>query len=247
MAISDTTTRPGQAWPSHLPGLLGPAIAAVLVTTATSGRAGLADLGRRVIRIRVAARWYLVVAVTAALGAAAWGVQAMLGQGWPTTHDLSTYSGAPVMPPLALTAFVMVVNGLGEETGWRGYLVDRLAPRLGLRRTALVVAAVWAPWHLPVFWVSASLAGLGLAGTVGWLVSIIAGSVVLTWMYLGSGRSVWLVALWHTSYNMVTATAGGTGLAGPIVSAGVVAAAVAIMRRASSRAPTEPVGVPRHT
>lgn len=230
MAVAGTTTRAGQAWPTHLPGLLGPALAAVLVTAAVSGRAGLADLGRRIVRVRVRMRWYAVVVATPAIGALALVVQDVAGQGRPTAVEMTTYSGAAVMPWLALVAFVLVVNGLGEEIGWRGFLVDRLAPRLGLVRTALVVAAVWAPWHLPIFWVSESFADFGLPGTVGWLVSITAGSVVLAWVYLGSGRSIWVVALWHTAFNMVTATAAGAGLAGPVVSAAVIAAAVVLVR-----------------
>jgi uncharacterized protein len=232
MAIKGTTTHAGQAWPTHLPGLVAPALAAVLVTAVVSGRAGLADLGRRVVRVRVGVRWYVLVLATLGVGALAVAVQGLAGQGWPSTGALSTYSGAATMPWLALAVFAFVVNGLGEETGWRGFLVDRLAPRLGLVRTALAVAAVWAPWHLPLFWVSQSFADFGLPGTIGWLVSITAGSVVLTWVYLGSGRSIWLVALWHTSFNLVTATGAGDGLAGPVVSAAVIVAAVVVVRHA---------------
>jgi len=152
-------------------------------------------------------------------------------QGWPTVVDLSTYSGAAVMPWFALVPVVLVVNGFGEEIGWRGFLVDRLAPRMGLVRTSLLVAAVWATWHLPLFWVSESFASFGLPGTLGWVTSLTAGSVVLAWMYLASGRSIWLVALWHTAFNLVTATTAGGGRAAPVVSAAVIAAAVVIVTR----------------
>ena len=232
LVVSGTTTRAGQGWPTHLPGLMGPAVAAVVVTAATSGRAGLADLGRRVIRVRVGWRWYAVVAAPLLLGAIALVAQPLTGQDLPTGAELSTYSGAAVMPWLVLVVVVLVVNGFGEEIGWRGFLVERLAPRLGFRRTALLVAAVWAPWHLPLFWVSESFADRGLAGTVGWLVSITAGSVVLTWVYLGSGRSIWVVALWHTAFNLVTGTEAGGGLAAPVVSAAVIVAAVVLVRHA---------------
>ena len=230
MAVQGVTTRAGQAWPSHLPGLLGPAIAAVVVTAVVSGRAGLADLGRRVVRVRVGWFWYAVLAATAGIGAVAVAAQGLLGRGWPTADDLSTYSGAVTMPWLALVALVLVVNGFGEETGWRGFLVDRWGPVRGLRRTSLLVAAVWAPWHLPLFWVSESFRSFGPAGTLGWLVSITAGSVVLTWMYLGSGASIWIAALWHTTFNMITATPAGSDLAAPLLSAAVIAAAVVLLR-----------------
>ena len=230
MAALGVTTRAGQTWPTHLPGLLGPAIAAVVVTAAVSGRAGLADLGHRIVRVRVGWFWYAVLGATAAIGAGAIAVQGLLGRGWPSAEELSTYSGAGLMPWLVLVLLVLVVNGFGEETGWRGFLVERWAPGRSLLRTSLLVAAVWAPWHLPLFWVSESFQSFGPAGTAGWLVSITAGSVVLTWMYLGSGASIWIVALWHTAFNMVTAMPAGADLAAPLLSAAVIAAAVVLVR-----------------
>lgn len=232
MAATGVTTRAGQTWPSHLPGLLGPAIAAVVVTAAVSGRAGLADLGRRIVRLRVGWFWYAVLAATAGIGAGALVLQGLLGRGWPTVDELSTYSGAGPMPWVVLVVLVLVVNGFGEETGWRGFLVDRWGPDRGLLRTSLLVAAVWVPWHLPLFWVSESFRSFGPAGTVGWLVSITAGSVVLTWMYLGSGASIWIAALWHTAFNLVTATPAGADLAAPVLSAAVIAAAIVLLRHA---------------
>lgn len=234
MAALDVTSRAGQTWPSHLPGLLGPAVAAVLVTAAVSGRDGLTDLGRRVVRVRVGWFWYALLAATAGIGAAAVAVEGILGRGWPTASEVSTYSGAAPMPWLVLVVLVLVVNGFGEETGWRGFLVHRWAPGRSLLRTSLLVAAVWVPWHLPLFWVSESFRSFGPAGTAGWLVSITAGSVVLTWMYLGSGASIWIVALWHTSFNMITATPAGADLAAPALSAAVIAAAIVLLRHTST-------------
>ena len=49
----------GSGWPTHVPALLGPMIAAILVTGWTLGRGGLRDLGSRMVRWRVDARWWL--------------------------------------------------------------------------------------------------------------------------------------------------------------------------------------------
>ncbi len=239
MAALEVTTRAGQAWPSHLPGLLGPAIAAVVVTAASSGRAGLADLGRRTARVRVDWFWYAVLAATAGIGAGVVVLFGLLGQGWPTGADLSTYSLAATMPWFVLVVFVLVINGFGEEIGWRGFLVHRWSPGRGLLRTSLLVAAVWVPWHLPLFWVSESFRSFGLMGAIGWMVSITAGSVVLTWMYVGSGYSIWIVALWHTSFNMVTATPAGA-VAAPILSAAVIAAAIVLVRHSTTQSVRRP-------
>ncbi len=230
LAATGTVTRAGQGWPTHLPGLMGPALAAVVVTVVTGGRAGGRDLLERVVRFRVGWRWYAIIAGTLGLGGAAVAVQRLVGGAAPTVGEFSTYSGAAVMPWALLVGLVLVVNGYGEEIGWRGFLVQRWVGALGVVRTSLLVAAVWVPWHLPLFWVSESFRGFGAIGIVTWVVSITAGSVVLTWMYVGSGHSIAVVALWHTSFNMVTATAAGADAAAPAVSAAVIAAAVVLVR-----------------
>lgn len=234
MAAMGVTTRAGQAWPTHLPGLVGPAVAAVIVTAVVSGRSGFADLRGRVVKVRVGGFWYAVLAATAVVGAGAIALQGLLGRGWPSAAEFATFSGAGPMPWLVLVVVVLVVGGFGEEIGWRGFLVERWGARLGLLRTSLLVAAVWVLWHVPLFWVSESYRSFGPAGTVGWLVSITAGSVVLTWMYLGSGGSIWIVAIWHTMFNLVTASEAGADLAAPVLSAAVIAAAVVLLRHARS-------------
>jgi membrane protease YdiL (CAAX protease family) len=123
---------------------------------------------------------------------------------------------------------VAVVNGLGEEAGWRGYLADRLLPRHGLLRTATYLAAAWAVWHWPLFLVVDSFRGLGVA-VVGWPLGLWAGSIVLTWLYAAGGRSVLLVALWHTAYNVTSATAVTDGLPAALTSTVVMVAAVVIV------------------
>jgi hypothetical protein len=69
---------------------LGAGLAAFLVTAALSGRAGVADLGRRSLRWRVPVRWYLIALLSVPIGATLislviYGPQALAtpAGGWP--------------------------------------------------------------------------------------------------------------------------------------------------------------------
>jgi membrane protease YdiL (CAAX protease family) len=145
-------------------------------------------------------------------------------------HALGAYTGAPDLGLVLTFLLALVVNGLGEEAGWRGYLVDRLLPRHGLLRTAGLVALVWAGWHLPLFLVLASFRGLGFA-VIGWAIGLYAGSVVLTWLYATSGRSILVVALWHTTYNFTSATTAMNGLPAAVTSTAVMVVAALVVHR----------------
>jgi len=231
MALSGTDTRAGLGWPTHLPGLLGPGLSAIVVTAIVSGRPGLRDLARRTWLWRVPARWYAIVAATIALMALAPLSRAMTGDPMPELGDYLRYSGIGELPGLVIILTALVVNGFGEEIGWRGFLADGLLPRHGVVRTGLMVAPVWAAWHLPMFWIVANLAGLGAGGAIGWMLGLTAGSVFLTWMYHGTGRSIALVALWHTCFNFVTATTAGNGAPAAPASTLVMVAAVVVAGR----------------
>jgi membrane protease YdiL (CAAX protease family) len=251
LAVSGDLVGTGQDWPTHLPGLLGPALAALVVTAWTDGRPGLQRLGRAVARPPRDRLTWLLLLVTLAL----WLVPSLWhrsGAAPGAAVDLA-YSGAPATQGVAGTvlvlAYVLVVNGLGEELGWRGFLADRLLDRHGVGVTALLVWVVWAAWHLPVFWVVADFAVMGPARVVGWLFGLGCGSVVLTWLYVRNARSVLTVALWHVAYNLTTATDSTPTVAAMLSTTLVVLIAVAVLvgeRRRGAGAPRPGEGVPGH-
>jgi uncharacterized protein len=214
----------GSGWPTDLPGLAGPAMAAVVTSWLIGGREGVHVLLRRLGRWRIPAWCWALVAGTGALSA----VIALVGSGGTVGDGWSAYTGASDLGLPATFVLVLVVNGFGEETGWRGFLADGLIPRHGLLRTAGLVAVVWAGWHLPLFLVVDSFRGLGIA-VVGWLGGLAAGSLVLTWLYVGGRHSVLLVAVWHTVFNFGSGTARMSGAPAAVSSTAVMALAVLIL------------------
>lgn len=240
MAVRGDVVDPGDGWPTHLPGLAGPALAGIVVTAATEGRPGLADLLSRVLRWRVRPIWYVLIAGTALLSLVAVALGAAAG-------DVLRYSGAPSLGVVTV-AYVIVVNGFGEEIGWRGVLAEHLLRRTSRGRTALIVWAVWAPWHLPLFWIVGNFRDFGVAGALGWVIGIGFGSLFLTWLYQSASHSVLIVALWHVAYNFATATEAGSGLPAAVATVAVVVASVVILRRPSTwRAPAAGTVAPTST
>jgi membrane protease YdiL (CAAX protease family) len=93
-------------------------------------------------------------------------------------------------------------RALGEEIGWRGFLVPELAKTTGFTSTALISGIVWALWHYPVL-----IWGDYNAGTKTWYeltcftVLVISASFIFAWMRLKSG-SLWTGAMLHASHNL---------------------------------------------
>lgn len=228
LAIRGVVVESGQGWPTHLPGLMGPAFAAILVTAVTEGRAGISELWSRIARWRVGWAWYAVILATAAMALIPVAAGSLAG-----ADSLVRYSGAP-MAGIWVVLYVLVVNGFGEEAGWRGYLVEHLLVDRSRAVTSLIVWPIWAAWHLPLFWIVGNFREFGVGGTIGWVVGIGFGSVLLTWLYASARHSILVVALWHTAYNFTTATEAAEGIAAAVATTVVIIASVVILRRPSS-------------
>jgi len=112
----------------------------------------------------------------------------------------------------ALTKFLLLqgtagvalscLSGLGEEIGWRGFLVPELARTMSFTRTALVSGAIWAAWHYPVLLFADYNAGTeAWYGLACFTVSVIGIGFVFAYSRLKSG-SVWPAAILHGSHNL---------------------------------------------
>lgn len=89
---------------------------------------------------------------------------------------------------------------LGEEIGWRGFLVPELAKRFSFTTTSLLSGSIWALWHVPIIVFAGYNAGTGSFGLAVVALNMIALSFVLTWLRLKSG-SLWTAAILHASHN----------------------------------------------
>jgi Type II CAAX prenyl endopeptidase Rce1-like len=65
--------------------------------------------------------------------------------------DLDELSGIPELGLPLLFLVLRLVNGLGEEGGWRGYLFPSFRMRFALVPASMAVTAIWAAWHVPLF------------------------------------------------------------------------------------------------
>jgi uncharacterized protein len=216
--------RVGPGSVAHFPGLIGPMLAAIVVTAVVGGRPGLRELGARMLRL--GPRWpvkLLLALSPLVLGALACAVLALMGQPLPSFGAFVQVPGMPEhWPWLAVLAAVVVVNGFGEETGWRGFLTERLLLTHGRLRSTLVVALLWALWHVPLFWLNVNLAALPALTLFGWLFALVCGAFVLAQVYLATGHSILCVALWHVAFNTMVSADVGTDWFGAIVSTAVM-------------------------
>jgi membrane protease YdiL (CAAX protease family) len=129
-------------------GAFGPMVAAVVVTAQESGREGLRSLLSRIVRWRVAPIWYgvaLLGPIVLALGAMA--LHVVLGGQPPNLPGM--IGALPTV--LALSVYMFIQVGIGEEIGWRGYALPKLQSGFSALVSSLILGGIWVLWHLPLF------------------------------------------------------------------------------------------------
>ncbi|MGZ4711352.1 MAG: CPBP family intramembrane glutamic endopeptidase [Acidimicrobiia bacterium] len=249
-AATGNTVHQGVGWPTHFPSLLGPMLAAFAVTACTTGRAGVRDLLARMVRWRIGWQWWLAVASPLAFFFGVLAVMAAAGADMPATSDFARFSGLPEgLGVVGVALILTLVNGFGEETGWRGYALPQLERRFSPLAATVIIAILWAGWHLPQFFLLRSYQDFSVGMLPVFVFGLTCGAVVWTWVYNRTG-SILAVALWHGIYNFTGATKAATGGGGAIASAMwtyVVANAVVllVLERRARRAGRPSILAPR--
>ena len=93
-------------------------------------------------------------------------------------------------------------RALGEEIGWRGFLVPELAKVVGFPAIGLISGLMWAVYHYPVLlFADYNAGGPAWYGLSCFTFMVIASSYIMAWLTLRSG-SLWPAALFHASHNL---------------------------------------------
>jgi membrane protease YdiL (CAAX protease family) len=179
-----------------------PLVSAIVVVLIAEGLAGLARLGRRIIKWRVNWIWYaaaiglplLVHAVSIGLNMAAGAPAPLVTQFQPWYAVLLVF-GLRMVNPLD--------GPLGEEPGWRGFAQPRLQSKWSPLASAALLGVLITGWHLPLVFMPQFNLGLpDIASTVvvtfwyAWLFNRTGGSVLLTLIAHVTEGSINRQSLW---------------------------------------------------
>jgi membrane protease YdiL (CAAX protease family) len=186
-----------EAW--EMLAAFGPFAAALLVARSLNGKAGTAAIFRSLLHWRVGGFWFLFCVLTPSLLLLVAIVFVLLSSG--TMPDFDTEPALALATMAGLFDLVIVtglVQGLGEEPGWRGFAIARLRERFGPLAATLCLFPVWLLWHLPMF---LSRPEFGIVQGIGFSLGILSAAVWLTLIWDATG-SLLMAVLWHTLINI---------------------------------------------
>jgi len=194
LLILRDTLPPAVAFILVLLGSLVPSTIAIVLVAILHGNRGVRSLLGRLVKWRVGFRWYAVVLILPLLAPLGLGVSILLGGRAPTV-DSSVIA--------VLVGFVFSIfpgSALGEELGWRGFALPHLQDGHSALAAALIVGPLWGCYHLPL-WLTGNESHPIILFPA-FVLSAIALSVLLAWIYNSTAGSLLLVVLFHATANL---------------------------------------------
>ncbi|BBI33402.1 type II CAAX endopeptidase family protein [Cohnella abietis] len=204
-------------------------------------REGKADLSLKVGGRQTLKKLPFILLFPVFIGLIAYGTAWVTGLVQYVTPD-SFIKGSPAVVFMGLLLMQMVVGtivgligGIGEELGWRGYMLTRLIDAR-VPYPILTSGVIWGVWHLPVMIAGAYYSGpYPVLSIILFMISITSFGFIIGRLRLTTG-SVWPAVFLHASWNAIIqdvfdASSGGknvllwTGESGIIVALTLLAAA----------------------
>jgi len=189
----------------HILGGLGPFMGAIITTYIFDKSCGLKDFITDRLIALPKLKWLLIgLGMTIIFFLVPYLFLGIFKNEWLDLSLLGLNSKLPITNPFLIWILWCIFYGLGEESGWRGFLFPELTKKYKARTATLYVALIWASWHLPVFFYDKDLGNMGVGGTIGWVVGLTFGSMLLGWLVKQSKWILLPVILWHGTFNFFT-------------------------------------------
>lgn len=167
-----------------------PSIVALIITAIANGKKGLYELFVKQTVKKIGFKWFLISLI-------GFPVLASLAMLTSLGFDISRFDlrTTQLLPQIV----IIVLIAIGEEYGWRGFLLPRLMDKFNLLYSSIILGLIWGFWHFPAY-----LIGTGVPLRMDFkvfLLWVILGTLFISWIYYYT-RSVLTSILAHISANV---------------------------------------------
>ncbi|MEP6674085.1 MAG: type II CAAX endopeptidase family protein [Ferruginibacter sp.] len=199
---------------THLPAIpfqhglggLGPLVASFLTTWIFLKNKGLKALLKKCFQIKPLI--YLVIALFSPflLAIIASVINHFVNDQPIILTELLTTKEFPDFNLLTFFIYNLIFFGFGEEVGWRGFALPRLQNKMNALTASIVLTIFWALWHLPLFFYRPGYTTMDIAGILGWVFSLLTGSILLTWLFNSTRAGILICAIFHSTVDIAFTT-----------------------------------------
>lgn len=176
----------------------GPTVAAFVLTYINEKQSGIKNLLKKGLNLGFKKIWiipiFLLMPTIVGLSLL---LAVLTGEPMPTIPILN-------QPWIIIPVFLYILflgGPIAEEFGWRGYALDRLQARYSAFISSVLLGIIWGIWHLPLFFMKEQEIYRNVP-IWGFIFGSILLSILFTWIYNNTNKSILAVLLFHTTGNM---------------------------------------------
>jgi len=172
--------------------LVMPMITALILIYREKGKAGVIALLKRTYDFRniKSKIWYLpIFLIYPSFGFINYWILRFSGTSIPSPH----FSFAILLSDISI--FFMTY---GEELGWTGYLIDPMQERWSALKSGLLIGVAWIGVHIPIL----AINGYSFEWIFWHGLYLVAGRVLFVWIYNNAGKSLFSMALTHSTFGL---------------------------------------------
>jgi membrane protease YdiL (CAAX protease family) len=161
-----------------------------------SGKAGLKDMWRRFVLWRVPLIWWLAALFLPAI----WNLLAVIGFGI-SKGGIGTFDPAGLTRALTPGVLIALTTGpLGEEFGWRGFLLPQFLKRFTPLVASLILGVIWGIWHFALYHTGVMNS---LEGILKFTAMTVLFSLIMTVLFLKTKTSILIAVAIHWTINIM--------------------------------------------
>jgi membrane protease YdiL (CAAX protease family) len=178
-------------------GGFGPFCSAIVIIGISKGKDSLKNWLRTLFNFRIHVFWYLLGGILAPFVIASIHHLLYISFGGQSGIDF----GLEWLIYFAYLIPTTLLTGGNEEPGWRGYITPVLIKRFNILIAQIIVGVFWAVWHFPMYFTGNW--GSGSQPMVWLIIYCIPLSMILTWFFYNSKKSIIPAMLLHAGTNVV--------------------------------------------
>ncbi|MDG5493217.1 CPBP family intramembrane glutamic endopeptidase [Psychroserpens sp. SPM9] len=181
-------------------GVYGPTISGILTTLIFDGFQGVLSLLKKLFIWNIPFKNYLYIILLPIFFV-------IIGIGLYNIFigDIGSFD---IMAFLSIPAILWAgfyAGPLGEELGWRGFLLPELQKKYSNLKSAILIGVIWFIWHIPLWWAPfgtlVSGESISFLPVTTYFLMLICLSIIITWLVINSKGSVLVAILFHLSIN----------------------------------------------
>ncbi|MCD8167681.1 MAG: CPBP family intramembrane metalloprotease [Bacteroides sp.] len=167
-----------------------PGVSALFLTGFVLRRKGVNRIMRRLIVRKQDFKWYLPATLIPFIACLIVYLLLDFMEVIPSLVNLPT----PGFREFTVVPAMILVGSIGEEIGWRGYMLPELLQRNSFLKSNIIIGVIWGVWHcmfdagFPVFCM--------------YIVYCIETSVLIAWLCRKTGNRIVVAILYHTTINL---------------------------------------------